>query len=85
MVVDGKPTIWLSNSKDMAPWIIIDLEKEVTIWKVVITIRPIPEAFSGFAGIKVKLAIEYYFDFHKNLFIQGFLFIHPRFVLLYNQ
>ena len=30
------------------------------------------------------VAIEY-FNFHKYLFIQGFLFIHPRFVLLYNQ
>ena len=26
-----------------------------------------------------------YFNFPKNLFIQVFLFIHPRFVLSYNQ
>ena len=26
-----------------------------------------------------------YFDFPNNLFIQGFLFIYPRFVLLYDQ
>ena len=54
MVVDGKPTIWISNGEDMAPWIIIDLEKEVTIWKVVITVGPVGRAFRGFAGIKVK-------------------------------
>ena len=33
---------------------------------------------------KLLCAIEY-FDFHKNVFIQGFLFIRPKFVLLYNQ
>ena len=30
------------------------------------------------------MAIEYV-DFPKNIFIQDFLFIHPMFVLLYNQ
>jgi len=35
-------------------------------------------------GLTRKPYIEY-FDFHKNSFIQGFLFIHPSFVLLYNQ
>ena len=38
----------------------------------------------GQGELKVDYTIEY-FDFHKNLFNQGFLFIHPKFVLLYNQ
>ena len=35
-------------------------------------------------GGEEMFGIEY-FNFHKNVFIQAFLFIHPRFVLLYNQ
>ena len=35
---------------------------------------------------KVVANIVYtYYNFHKNLFIQGFLFVYPRFILLYNQ
>ena len=59
--VDGLPTIYHSVYgvvEDKAPWIIIDLAKEILISKVVITIRKYIDSFKAFAGVKVNIIID---------------------------